>query len=348
MSSQAACRPPASYAQPAATLTATGCVDAKDPTKPAPGLIAYDVASPLWSDGAAKQRFMAIPDGARIHVKDCAREPGTCKPKAEGGTSDDEGHFVFPVGTVLVKNFLFRASIFETRLLMKLSAERWVGYSYRWNAQHSDAELVGEDGTGQPIANDAGAMQRWYFPSRSDCLLCHNAAVGASLGLETRQLDIDFTYPSGVTANQIDTLEGMGLFDAPVKRVAPLPSPSSRVSGGMDDRATLDQRARSYLHANCAICHRPEGPFPGIDLRFGVERKAMGICNVDATKGSAGAQPAAQAKRLVPGHPELSTMYTRMATLDATVRMPQVATSLVDAVGALVIADWIKSIAACP
>ena len=67
--SKQTCIAPAKYDQPTALLSATGCFDPKDPKKPAPGLIPYDVNSPLWSDGADKQRFMALPDGALIHVK---------------------------------------------------------------------------------------------------------------------------------------------------------------------------------------------------------------------------------------------------------------------------------------
>jgi hypothetical protein len=331
------CKPPARYTDPPATLGATGCVDPHDPTRPAAGLIPYGVQSPLWSDGAAKERFLALPDGAKIHVKDCAREPDRCQPAAEGGSTDDEGHFELPVGTVLMKNFLFGGKIFETRLFMRFTETRWVGYSYAWNADHTEAKVVGIDGMHADVANDSGASQGWAFPSRSDCLLCHNDVVGDSLGLETRQLNIDHRYPSGVTSNQIATLDHIGLFDAAVKPLAPYPDPAG---GG-----SLDERARSYLHANCAICHRPEGKFPGIDVRWGVALAAMGVCNQGSTKGTAGA--AAPAQRLVPGHPEQSTVYTRMATLEGDTRMPQVATAVVDPLGTPLIAEWIKSLSAC-
>jgi hypothetical protein len=342
------CKAPASYTQPVATLSATGCVDPKDPTQPAPSLIPYTVASPLWSDGAGKQRFMAIPDGALINVKDCTREPDTCKSKAEGGTPEDEGHFEFPIGTVLVKNFLFQRKPFETRLFVKFRDDFWVGYSYMWNTEKTEANLVAEDGLTKLVANDAGKMQSWYFPSRSDCLLCHNSAVGFALGPETRMLNIPFDYPSGTTANQIETFEHIGLFDAPVKRLPPLPTPASGINAAMDDPATLDARARSYLHANCAICHRPEGNFQGMDMRFWVLLKEMNICNVDPLKGTAPVTLASQAKRLVPGHPELSVLYARIVTLDPGRRMPQIATGVLDPIGTLVVSDWIKSISQCP
>src|SRR5256885_9102443 len=156
---------------------------------------------------------------------------------------------------------------------MRSSETRWVGYSYVWNADHTAATIANQDGEHHDVANDAGAMQGWAFPSRNDCLLCHNDAVGFSLGPETRQLDIDYRYPSGVTSNQIATLDHIGLFDAAVKPLPPYPDPAGA--------ASLDERTRSYLHANCAICHRPEGKFPGIDMRWGVALDSMRICNQD-------------------------------------------------------------------
>ncbi len=87
------CVPPARYDQPVTQLSATGCVDPKNPTHPAASLVPYEVNSPLWSDGAAKQRFMAIPDGAVIGVKDCARDPAACQTLANGGTTPPEGHW---------------------------------------------------------------------------------------------------------------------------------------------------------------------------------------------------------------------------------------------------------------
>jgi hypothetical protein len=342
------CKLPASYMKPAMLLSATGCVDAQDPNKPASGMIPYDVASPLWSDGASKERFMAVPDGKLVHVKDCTREPDSCKPVSQGGTSDDEGHFVFPVGTVLMKNFLFNKKSFETRLFMKFRDDFWVGYSYVWNAQHTDATLIAEDGVNMPVVNDKGAMQSWYFPSRNDCVLCHNTSVGFSLGPETRMLNIDYTYPGGTKANQIATLEHIGLFDGPVKRLDALPNPGEGVTPTMNDPATLVKRARSYMHANCAICHRPNGEYPDIDLRFDTELKGTNMCNISPNKGTLTVMPPTRAKRLAPGQPDISVTYLRAATLDEKVRMPQVATSVLDPLGTRLISDWIKSIAACP
>jgi glucose/arabinose dehydrogenase len=65
------------------TLSATGLFTSTAALAPAPGLIEYDVNSPLWSDGASKRRWIALPGTARIAFH--ATEAWT-----------------FPVGTVLV------------------------------------------------------------------------------------------------------------------------------------------------------------------------------------------------------------------------------------------------------
>ncbi len=49
-------------------LSDTGCVSATDPKQPASGLIPYAINAPFWSDGAEKDRWLALPDGQRITV----------------------------------------------------------------------------------------------------------------------------------------------------------------------------------------------------------------------------------------------------------------------------------------
>ena len=190
--------------------------------------------------------------------------------------------------------------------------------------------------------NAKGAKQSWYFPSRSDCLECHNETAGRSLGPDSRQFDRSFKYPSGVEANQIATLEHIGLFDAPVARLAPLVD--FRLTG--PSAPSLEDRTRSYLHANCANCHRPEGNYSAIDLRFGVPLSMMKICNLDPNKGDQGVT---DSKRLVPADPAKSVMLLRMQAPDKmSGRMPQLATSVLDPIGIGLVTDWIKSITTCP
>jgi uncharacterized repeat protein (TIGR03806 family) len=329
------CRLPEPTGRPAELLSQTGCLDPRDPREPATGLIPYDVASPLWSDGARKRRFFALPDGAQIQVKDCRSQPQQCA--AAGGTPEDDGHWTFPVGTVLVKSFEIGGHMVETRLLMRVNEFTWRGYSYEWNDAQTDASLLPDEVGGKTkVLSQAGGDQTWHFPARDQCLQCHTQAAGISLGLSTPQLNRDFRYPSGVTSNQLDTLEHIALFARPLERLDALPSPAAA------DGA--QERARSYLHANCANCHRPQGSFEGIDLRYQTPLAGTGLCNQPPEKGDLGV---AGALRLVPGMPDRSLLSLRMHTTEMG-RMPQIGTTVVDGLAVQLIDDWIRAMTSCP
>jgi uncharacterized repeat protein (TIGR03806 family) len=305
-----------------AKLSQTGCVDPNDATKPAPGLIPYGVNTPLWSDGAEKARWMAIPDGKQIHV----------------GT---DGDWDLPIGTVLMKQFSLGGKPVETRLLMrhppdaKNPKDVWAGYTYEWNDAGTDADLLPAGKTKQ-----VGA-QKWTYPSRSDCLSCHTNAAGRSLGLETAQLNGDFTYVSTLRiSNQVHTLDHIGMFDAPIGDPATLPALKAPTS-----MAPLEDRARSYLHANCSFCHRPMSTGQGpADYRYATTFQMTNACGAMPQEGDLGVMGALL---ISPGHPEKSLVSLRMHALDIA-RMPPLATSVVDPDGTNVIDQWIQSLTMCP
>src|SRR5207249_1359813 len=152
-------------------LSETGCVLASDATKPSSGIIPFAVNAELWSDGAAKQRWLALPNGTHISV-------------------GADGDFAFPIGTVLMKQFSLGGARVETRLFVRHADGEWGGYSYEWNDAQTDATLLASGKVKQ-----VGA-QSWTFPSRSDCLLCHTSAAGRALGPEVGQLNGSITYPA--------------------------------------------------------------------------------------------------------------------------------------------------------
>lgn len=316
----ATCRAPSRPSQgplasggPAARLSETGCVRADDPSEPADGLIFYDVNAPLWSDGADKRRWLALPDGARIVVAE-----------------DDD--WELPVGSVLVKSFHLAGRPIETRLLVRHDDGDWAGYSYAWRADGSDADLLDSS------LRRTFAGQEWTYPSRQNCLECHTAAAGRSLGLETAQLDRDVASPEG-PENQLDAWVRMGMFAQPLRRPPPLLSPTS-------DAGTLEARARSYLHANCASCHRP-GVVKGValDLRYATSLAATHACDVPPAKGNFGFLGA---RILKPGDPDLSMLSIRMHTTIASVLMPQVGRARTDVQGVAVIDAFIAALSTCP
>jgi uncharacterized repeat protein (TIGR03806 family) len=352
-----ACRPFANVDQPIQKLSETGCINPRQPLQPGAGALFYDVASPLWSDAASKERWVFLPPGAKVKLKDCRREPSAClDPELRtGGTYWDEGHFEFPEGTVLMKTFSIDERRVETRLITR-HADGWGAYSYQWNDQQTDAVVIAlEDGavakevpsravnpTNDPkITRAPAGKQLWTFPSRTDCIKCHIDEAGFQLGLDLMQLNTVLVYPDGTRMNQLDVWQARGLFETPPARPYPpaLPLPSGLVG-------SLEQRARSYLHANCAICHRPGSNFPSVDLRWTTPFAGTHTCNAEPLKGTAGV---AGAKLVVPGQPGQSLLSLRMHTLEERFRMPQIASAVVDVQGAKLVDDWIASLPpTCP
>jgi mono/diheme cytochrome c family protein len=102
----------------------------------------------------------------------------------------------------------------ETRLLTKQQGE-WVGYSYEWLDDQSDAILVeksGRDRTFSLSSNAGDRKQVWHYPSRTECMACHTRAAGFVLGLSTEQLNKAHDYGGGVKLNQIEALERLGVL----------------------------------------------------------------------------------------------------------------------------------------
>jgi uncharacterized repeat protein (TIGR03806 family) len=298
-------------------LSTTGYADNADPRRPAAGMIAYQVNSPLWSDGAVKKRWMSLPEGATIHV-------------------NAQQDWEFPAGTVLRKDFYLGDTIVETRLFALEGGGSWTGYSYEWNDTQTDATLL------MTRKQKIIGAQTWLYPSHSDCLICHTVAAGYSLGPETAQLNRTIVDPAtGAAQQQLTILNAMGLFDVPMTDVNALPALAS-----IDDNSkTLEQRARSYLHANCSQCHRPGGRGGGnIDFRYNVSLAAMNVCNTLPVSGDLGISGS---HILTPGDPDTSLIIARMQALDGK-RMPPLASEVVDDQAVQVIKQWIASLTSCP
>jgi uncharacterized repeat protein (TIGR03806 family) len=303
---------------PVATqLSATGCVTQQNPALPASGLIPYTIAAPFWSDGAVKERWLALPNSTTIQVQ-------------------ADGDFVFPPGTVLMKHFRLGATLAETRLFMRHPDGTWAGYSYEWNQQQTDATLI----QGGKTAMVAG--QNWIFPSGNDCLTCHTASAGFALGLETAQLNRDFLYTTtGRTANQLLTLDAIGMFASPLGN----PSTHPQLADPADTAATLSARARAYLHTNCAHCHRTGGPTPSsMDWRHSTTLQNTLACNVVPQAGDLGL--GANARIIATGSPSLSVLAERINRRDAN-GMPPLASNVVDQAGVTLARDWITSLTSC-
>ena len=308
-------------------LSQTDCFESLQPLTPKAGVVPYALNSPLWTDGALKQRFMVIPSGTQI-------------------TATDAG-WDYPDGSVLIKDFAFeftpgdsssRRSV-ETRFMVKYQFG-WTFHTYRWNDEGTDATLL--DGL-EPVYRDllgpTGAIPMPYlFPSQEGCLTCHNPRAERVLGPRTIQLDRQVDY-GHVTMNQLDALEQVGVLQPVVDRHS-MPDPK-------DESKPIEQRARAYLHANCAHCHQPTGWAPpglGLDLRYSTPLAQTGTCNVEP-KYATFLVPGEL--RIDPGRPQNSNLLQRMLVRTPG-QMPLFASSLVDPLVDQLIGQWIEQMPECP
>lgn len=294
---------------------------------PSAGVMPYDVNQPLWSDGADKKRWIAIPND------------GTPNTAAERITYSEDGNWAFPVGTVLIKHFEYPGRRLETRFFVHGDDLVWYGFTYRWNEEGTDAELLPGEAVDATVTVN-GNPRPWHFPSRNECTACHSPASGRVLGVKTRQLNGDLLYPkTGRTANQIVTLNRLGFFTTTVNESTLAAALTSKKQN--DATATLERRARSYLDVNCSHCHQPAAPTQAaFDARLETPPFFQNLINVTPGNnlGISGA-------RLVsPGRPDLSIVHRRAGSLAPGVAMPPIAKNLVDEAGMQLLADWINSL----
>ncbi|HUQ69396.1 MAG TPA: PQQ-dependent sugar dehydrogenase, partial [Planctomycetaceae bacterium] len=155
-------------------LSETGLFASTKDHIPAKGLIPYSVNAPLWSDGAEKDRFLALPGDAKIEF-DAVVYP-------HGPDYADVG-WRFPDGTVLVKTFSMEMEAgraestrrLETRLLQhrkmpgnddEYGAQYWYGYTYVWNDEQTEGTLVeagGKDLEFTIKTADGERKQKWHY-----------------------------------------------------------------------------------------------------------------------------------------------------------------------------------------
>jgi len=300
-------------------LSQTGCVQAANPKAAVRGAIPFEVKSQLWSDGANKKRWSAIPNGKSVDIL-------------------PDGDFSFPVGSVLMKTFLFNGKMFETRLLKHHNDGSWAGYTYEWRADGTDAVLVPAEGKTIQVRNNVGTLIDWHLPGRGECMICHTQAANIALGPEVAQLNSLMRYPAiNKTGHQLITWAHIGRFSGPLPApVADLPALTNPL---VTVGTTVTQRARSYLHSNCSGCHRPGNDLRAtIDFRYQPDINAMNICNADPRIDDLGIPGA---KLLTPRKPDLSIIPARMGVRGAN-QMPPLGTGLVHSQGNTLIRNWIR------
>ena len=315
-------------------LSATGMFESTEEHRPARGVLPYDINASYWTDGAEKTRWMAVPD---VPEKDRVDAPiGERLHKS----------WRFPNGSAFAQTLSFPDSSgrgrkhIETQIAHKDGGE-WRFLTYRWRDDQSDADLVDENGVDADI-EVGGRSMPWRFASRAECTACHTQRTFFVNAVSTEQLSREFDYSSigGKPGDQLETLIAIGLFRKgrePGRPNARTPLPP--LVDPHDNNAPLDDRARAYLHVNCAHCHRETGlggraPF---QLLHWLPLEETGTIDAVPMVGLPGVE---NARVIAPGAPERSELLRRMEA-EHTGRMPLIGSRQLDRKGIDLIHEWI-------
>ncbi len=327
-----------------ALLSQTGVFTNTPSMFTASGLIPYNIIVPFWSDGAVKTRWFSVPNNGAPYT-----------PGEQIGFAPT-GEWGFPAGTVFVKHFDLDTDLsdtngpkrrLETRFIVRDQNAAVYGVTYKWRTDNSDADLLTNSLSEAIVITNTDHTtwtQTWYYPSPADCLTCHTPAANYVLGVKTRQLNATFTYPStGVTDNELRTLNRIGCFNPAFNETNI--STFTHLASVQDTNAPLVDRARSYIDANCAQCHRPSGTGPSFDARWDTPLTNQNLIYGPLTKGDLGFD---NAYIVVPKDIWRSILYQRAHSTDNAVKMPPLARNLVDSNSLDVVAAWINSLPGVP
>ncbi|MEE2685730.1 MAG: PQQ-dependent sugar dehydrogenase, partial [Planctomycetota bacterium] len=313
-------------------LSQTGLFTSTADQHASPGVVPFTVASHHWSDHATASYLVGVP----------GQDPITL----------EKGVFSFPEGTVLAKTLSTRTNrtqsdsnrVMETQLLLYQGGQ-WDAYTYAWNEDQTDAELVSAKGTERVLKiTDPGIPggsenYSWRYHSRAECLTCHNTRHNQLIGFLVPQLNHE--TPAG---RQLDILQQSGLVRwAEWDKAAADKKPSSAdlpsLANPQAAEADLAARARSYLFTNCAHCHMPGGGGTAtIDLRHEV---TLELTKTIGAKPSQGNFLLQDARIIAPGDPTGSVLLYRISKTGSG-HMPHIGPSLVDTAAVNLLGNWIS------
>ncbi len=323
--------------QPPALLSQTGAFTNLATLTPAPGLIPYEPASPLWSDNSAKHRWMAIPND------------GTHNTAAEKIVFSANGEWSFPAGSVFVKHFELPVSAsnptsvvrLETRFLVH-GADGYFAFSYKWNVEGTEAFLQNNASTATiPVTQSSGTVtnQVWQFPSQSACMDCHQQAAGRVLGAKTLSLNWAYPYATQGTQNQITYLNSKAIFHESLN-TSLLPTYITAKSLS-DTSASVESRARSFIDMNCSNCHRPGGTAGRavFDARLTTPLELAGLINANPSADTLGLT---NPKLIKPGDAANSIFAVRDASRNPSIQMPPLGTTIPHPAYVSLLTTWIN------
>lgn len=316
-------------------LSETGVFSNTPDMTPQPHMLPFIPNSPLWSDGADKLRWLSLPAQTTIEW-------------------DAKQNWVFPEGTVAVKTFELPLDSsnpavikrLETRLLVMKADGRVYGVTYKWRADNSDADLL-MDSLFEPLVSAHG-NQTWAYPSPTECIDCHTPSSAQILGVNTRQLNGNYPYANTGIQNQLVHWNNRQLFSPAFDslQVAML----DKMVAITDESATLENRIKSYLDANCAHCHGTGQGGSQWDSRYNTPLSHMKIVGENTTgiRNYLNDYGIVNAKVVAPGDPQHSILYIRDKSESASDRMPPIGRLMEHEDYIAVLERWISSLGDMP
>lgn len=309
-------------------LSDTGLFEPRSVQAPAAGVESFTPQYALWSDGAAKRRWVRLPEGGVID----ASLPADWR---------------FPAGTRFWKEFSVDGRRVETRLIERTANGDWRFVAYVWNGSQSDATLAPAAGIAALPLPGGGS---YAIPGEADCRACHEGGASPVLGFTALQLSPD-RDPMAPRA------EALGPGDITLASLAA----SGRLTGF--PRRLLEEPPRihaptaagravlGYLNANCGHCHadpaRMSAAVP-VGLQLAVDPAdpdagTAGVRRLVEAESRYRARGAADARHVVPGDPQAGTLLARMRSRDPRIQMPPLGTTKPDLEAIALIERWIRN-----
>ena len=295
--------------------------------QPVPGVLPYEVITPLFTDHAMKSRFIWMRTGSRAQYV------------------ADDVPFGFDDGTILIKNFFYDdvlplndRRVIETRLMIKRNGA-WEFANYVWNAEQTEAyfDLAGSY-TDVAWTDDLGAQQHveYRIPSSAECLACHKEGSSPfPIGTKPQNMQMMIDRPDGLT-DQLSLWVSSGYL-------APGYPPIAPIADWKDASRSLQDRVRAYLDVNCSHCHSDQKYCDYRPIRLAwtetIDPAALGICIPPDEQIDPGITHIVAA-----GDPSASMIHFRLSATEENVRMPLLGRSAVHQEAVDLIADWIDSL----
>ena len=318
-------------------LSETGAFEDLDNLEPISGFIPYRVNSPLWSDYAVKDRWMALPNDGKHDSAD------------EQINFFEDGNWIFPTGTVFIKHFEVPIDHRDSSITRKIETRFYVidnlgqgyGLSYRWNEEQTDATLIrSSENRIFDVIDEFGEAyaQNWEYPGPQQCNTCHNGNAGFVLGVNTQQLNGNLLYPStAVVSNQLASWNYLDIFDRKIDEatISDLPRSVSLT----DEDASLRSKVMSYLDSNCASCHIPKGVEGAFDARLTTPLNSKSLVNAFGISHTS----ASGSLIVKAGSAHESLLWQRDVSVD-TDKMPPLGRKIVDYKWIEVLEEWINGL----